>query len=106
MRTGNRQKAKRITALAFLLCFLMVALLSEAFILTHANHQHDHLGAGGGCAVCAQIQSIENQRKQCSVASAGVSLAWIGLFAAFVFLCFILGFHLQTPVRLKTRLNN
>ena len=106
MRTYSRPNAKRMTAFAFLLCFVIISLLSEAFVLTHANHQHDHYGAGGECAVCAQIQSIENQRRQLGAAAGNISTAWAGLFAAVIFLCFVFGFQFQTPVHLKTRLNN
>jgi len=106
MRTGNRQQAKRVAALALLLCFLMVALLSGAFILTHANHQHDHLGVGGECAVCAQIHSLENQLKQFGAASGGVSFGLAGLFAVTALLCCVSVTQYATPVRLKIRLNN
>ena len=106
MRASNTQHGKRITALVFLLCFIMTALLSEAFILTHANHDHDHLGIGGGCAICAHIQSVEGLRRQFGAASFGVALAWAGLFAVAALLCCISAFRFSTPVCLKTRLNN
>jgi hypothetical protein len=106
MRTGKRQNAKRIAALAFLLCFIMAALLSEAFVLTHARHRHDHYGAGGSCAVCAQIQNIENQRRQLGAAFVGLPMAWVGLFAAIALLCCVSAARILTPVRLKTRLNH
>ena len=106
MRAGSRKSTKRMIALAVLLCFVMVALISEAFVLTHANHEHDHFGAGGSCAVCAQIQNIENQRKRLGTAAAGVSAVWLGLFAAIALLCCVSPSQFLTPVLLKTRLNN
>jgi len=84
----------------------MVALLSEAFILTHANHAHDHFDVGGECVVCAHIHSIENLLKQIGIAATGLSMAWIGLFAAILLLFRVSTFRFPTPVRLKTRLNN
>ena len=67
--TKRKQTAKRTIALAFLICFILVSLLSEAFIITHANHEHDHDGAGGTCSTCAHIQSAENLLKQLGTAS-------------------------------------
>jgi len=106
MRTGNRYNIKRMLALAFLLCFVVVALLSEAFVLTHAYHEHDHYGVNSGCAVCAQIQSIENQRRQFGAAFSSAPMALFGLFAAAALLCCVSASQFLTPVHLKTRLNN
>lgn len=106
MRVSNRQKAQRITAFMFSLCFVMAALLSEAFVLTHADHHHDHSGTSGECAVCAQIQNIENQRRQYGAAAGSLPMAWFALFAAIALPCCASFSCLQTPVRLKIRLNN
>jgi len=106
MRISNRYNTKRMLALAFLLCFLLAALLSEAFLLARANHEHDHFGAGGSCATCAQIQNIENQRRRSDAAASGLSAVWIGLFAAAALLCCVSLSQFLTPVLLKTRLNN
>jgi len=106
MRTKDSPRAKRLITLAFLLCFVMAALISEAFILTHANHEHDHLGIGGECIVCAHIHSIENLVKQLGVAAGGLSTAWLGLFAAITLLFCVSAFWLSSPILLKTRLNN
>ena len=107
MRTKNRQSPKRLVALGILLCLVMVSLLSETFILTHANHKHDHFGVGGECAVCAQVQSAENQLKQFGTVISVALLALIGFFAALAILYFAASsIAFQTPVYLKTRLNN
>ena len=106
MGASNRKTAKRIAVLAFLLCFVMAALLSEAFFLTHANHRHDHIDIGSKCVVCAQTQNRENQLSQFSLAAIGVPLALIGLLAALLFLHGISAFCFSSPVYLKTRLNN
>ena len=68
----NKTSTKtRIIALAFLVCFLIVSVLSSAFIFTHAEHAHDHNGVDGSCATCAQLQSAENILKQLCTALAG-----------------------------------
>jgi len=106
MRAGNRKAGKRVTALAFLLCFLIAALFSEAFLLTRASHEHHHMNAGGECIVCAQIRCLENLLKQFGAAAGGILMALLGLFAAIAALCRVSALQLSTPVRLKTRLNN
>lgn len=106
MRAGNRKNSKRFTALAFLLCFLIAALLSEAILLARADHEHHHIEAGGECVVCAQMHCLENLLRQFGAATGGVLLAWIGLFATIAALCYVSVLLLTTPVRLKTRLNN
>ena len=106
MRTGSGQKVKRIAALVFLLCFVTASLLSQAFILAHAHHEHDHLGVGGECAVCAQIQNARDQLKQFGAASVNVSVGLVGLFAVIALLCCAAASQFSTPVRLKIRLNN
>jgi len=106
MRTSNRKSAKRLTAFVFLLCFVMAALLAEAFIFTHANHDHDHYGINDECVICVQIHSLENLLKQFGGVSVGVSLALLGLFVAIALLRCISALRFSSPVRLKIRLNN
>ncbi|MCL1952439.1 MAG: hypothetical protein FWF60_06385, partial [Oscillospiraceae bacterium] len=93
-------------ALAFLLCFLLSVVLAEAFVLAHASHKHDHAGPGGGCAVCAQLQSIGSLRRQGGTAAARAPMVWVGLFAVLALLCCAAGLPIQTPVALKIRLND
>jgi len=106
MRAGNRRSSKRVTALAFLLCFLIAALLSEAFLLASTDHGHHHLDAGGECVVCAQMHCLENLLRQFGAATGGVLMAWIGLLTAIAALGRVSAARFSTPVRLKTRLNN
>ena len=104
----NKTSTKtRIIALTFLLCFLIVSLLSSAFIFTHAEHEHDHNGVDGSCATCAQLQRTENILKQFSTALAGTLFFIAGLFAAIGTLKVIAVYvFLPTPVTLKIRMNN
>lgn len=104
---NNKQFNKRFIALAFLLCFIVVSILSEAFILTHAGHAHDSNGIGGGCATCAQIQSVENLLKQLGTAVVSAASAFAGMFAFILIIRFTSSnITLLTPVTLKIRMNN
>ena len=103
----KKQAAIRIITLAFLVCFVMVSLLSEAFIFSHLHHEHDHNGVGGNCATCAQIHSTENTLKQLIATIGGASFSISGLFAFMSVLC--VGMFLldsQTLVKLKIQMNN
>ena len=97
---------KRIIALALLACFVSVSLLSAVFVFTHANHVHDHLGAGGGCATCAQIQIAESLLLQSGVSAGNGAFAFISLLSALAAICLISLFGFQTLIKLKARMNN
>jgi len=103
----NNSAKISVIALAFLTCFLVVSILSGAFILAHANHEHDHNGANGSCAACAQLQNAENILKQFSTALAGALFIISGLYAA-IGACKAIPVYvfLPTPVTQKIRINN
>lgn len=104
---SNKPDKLRIIALVFLACFLIVSILSSAFILTHADHEHDHNGVDGSCATCAQLQSAENSLKQFSTALTGALFATAGLYAAIgMFKAITIQISFSTPVTLKIRMNN
>lgn len=104
---NNKQSKKRLVVLAFLLCFIVVSMLSQAFILTHADHAHDNNGVGGGCATCAQIQSAENLLKQLGTAVINAAAAFTGLFTVIAIIQSAFSdITLLTPVTLKIRMNN
>ncbi|MCL2818054.1 MAG: hypothetical protein FWD39_06700 [Clostridiales bacterium] len=102
----NKQPLK-IVAFVFLLCFIIVLLLSEAVLLTHVNHEHDHLGANAKCATCAYLTAAGNLLKSLFAALAGAALTF-GCFSAIFPVFKSAGFHTGFPtlIRLKTRLNN
>ena len=103
----NISAKTRIIALTFLVCFLIVSVLSSAFIFTHADHEHDHNGIDGSCAACSQLQSAERILKQLSTALAGALFAISGLFAAIGALkAAVIYVSIPTPVTLKIRINN
>ena len=104
---NNKQPKKRLIVLVVLLCFIVVSILSEVFILTHADHEHDHDGAHGSCAVCAQIQSAESLLKRLGTFAISAVFLFGGLLAAIAVMrsafCAII---LLSPVALKIRMNN
>ena len=103
----NKPKAKKNIALAVLFCFVLLTLLSEAFLLTHAEHEHDHNGIGGRCTICVQFQNAEGLRKPEALSVSAVYDGLLCLFTVITMLCAIpclMGFC--TPVQLKIRLNH
>ena len=103
----HRQPSKRIIAIAFLLCFVVGFFLSGIFFLTHVNHEHDHNGVDGSCDTCAQIQASENLIKQFGIFAVSLAFAVIILSAAIAVLFAIsFLFGVQSPVKLKIRMNN
>ena len=103
----GKQNVKKIFVFTILICFLMFSLYSEAFLLTHAEHEHNHNGIGGSCTVCVQFQNAENLFKQFGLPVAATSSWLYNLLAVITFLCFVSSLlDLYTPVELKTRLNN
>ena len=104
--TGKRS-AVRLMTLAACVLFTAAMFLSSFYILTHADHTHDHDGLGGGCATCIRIQAAESLLKQLSTAVVTVAVIFGGLFGIFFSLktCASLSGFL-TLVTLKIRLNN
>lgn len=101
------QTKKRTIALAFLVCLIVVSLLSGAFVLIHANHKHDRNGTGGACMICIQIQNAENLLKQFHAASLSAVFIIAGLFSADAIAKVDQTFFpLLTPIKLKIRMNN
>ena len=103
----SRHLSKIIVALALLVCFVLSSLLLEAFVLTYADHAHDHVGIGETCATCAQIQAaLDILSKQLGAMAAGIPPAFACLAAARTALCSVAPlFALLTLVDLKIRMN-
>ena len=100
------QNKKKIVALAFLICFITVFLLSEAYILTNANHEHNHSGIDGNCAICVQIQNIENILKKIILFANNILLGLIGLIAIIILYAILFVIELYTLVNMKIQMNN
>ena len=104
---NNSKRIKRVDSLVILIFVISAAILSEAFVITHANHKHDNKGEGGGCAICIHIQNAENLLNQLGSALGGTSFAFTGLFAFSVVLFFALRLiSSYTLIHLKMRMNN
>jgi hypothetical protein len=107
MNGKGKRSAIRLVALAICALFIAAMLLSSAYILTHANHIHDHDGLDGGCATCMHIQSAENLLKQLSTAVVSVAAAFAGVLGVLFSLRNTkAGDCSFTLVTLKVRLNN
>lgn len=108
---SHKQSTKRLLikniALILYLCFIVVSFLSTTFILTHANHEHDHDGPNGSCVTCIHLTIAENLLKQLAAALVAAVLA----FALSLFILFRLKHSAScvgssTLITLKVRLNN
>lgn len=107
----HKQSAKRPVipniALILCVCFLVVSFLSTAFILTHANHEHDHDGPNGSCATCIHLATAENLFKQLSSAIVAAVFAFaLSSFISFCLKPFAPCVGSSTLITLKVRLNN
>lgn len=108
-KTGikSSRQSKRIVALMLLVCVILTSLFSGAFLLTHANHEHDRNGVHGACTTCVQIQAIASLLKQFGAAVAGASFALVILFAVITGLRRTSSFFGdQTLVGLKVKMNH
>jgi hypothetical protein len=104
--SAKRTAIRRI-ALACLLCFAVVFLLSSAFVCANANHRHDHNGLKGSCATCAQVAAKLDLLRalQAFVRLTGYALA--GPVALVLAVGAALpGTRPGTPVALNIRMNN
>lgn len=108
---SHKQSTKRLLikniALILCLCLIVVSFLSTTFILTHANHEHDHDGPNGSCVTCIHLVTADNLLKQLSSAL----VAAIFAFALSSFISFCLKpsapcVGSPTLITLKVRLNN
>jgi uncharacterized PurR-regulated membrane protein YhhQ (DUF165 family) len=100
----GRQAVKRAVALALLLCFVFVVLLSGAFVASHAEHEHNRDGFDNSCTVCALLQSTLNLLKSIAVFIICALLMPVILFTAISRL-FIILYYYRSPVKLNIRIN-
>ena len=103
VKSGRR--AVRLTALAVCALFVLAFLLSSVYILANADHEHDHSGEGGGCAVCANIATCAKLIRHLGAAmTAAAAIAGMAGFA--IRLRFTAPqFNAINLVNLKVRLN-
>lgn len=103
-RAGAGIAMSRVIALVIAICFILTFALTGVFILTHAEHEHDH---GEVCSDCARIQGAADALKRIGALIAGALSAAAGMYAA-VALVFTAAISIMaaTPVALKMRMNN
>jgi len=100
------RRKQRFIALAFLLCFAVVFLLTETFILSHASHDHEFLVTGGNCNICTQIQTAKKLLRQIGTVVCGVLFSLVSILTiAIILSCFSSLFKIQTQVNLRIRIN-
>jgi len=104
---GNSKRPLRLTVLTLCAVFIAAFLLSATYIITHADHVHDHDGRNNSCATCFNLLSAENIFRQ-PFLPAPVSIAII--FATLTLICRVahafFNIVFSTPITLKIRLNN
>lgn len=106
-KSGAKGSMLKSIALIICVCFIVTSILSVVFILTHANHQHDHEGPNGTCATCDHLAATTNLLKQLSIAI--VTSVFPSVLYLFISYCLkpstpYVG--LFTLVSLKVRLDN
>jgi hypothetical protein len=105
-RFAQRPASARTAAAALCAAFIAAFILSSGFIFSHADHTHDHHGAGGSCATCAHLVAAEKLLNAVSVTAVCAALA-LGFLpirsAALKPALRRMGF--STLIRLKVRLN-
>lgn len=96
-------KTSKILAAVLCVCIAAFLVLSFAYEIKEANHDC----IGHDCPICAHIQSVENSRRQLSLAvvTFGASLALL-IHAITVALLHAVHFCKCSPVQLKVKLNN
>jgi hypothetical protein len=106
LKATVKRSANRLMALGLCVLFIAVFLFPAAYILTHANHEHDHRGPGGCCAACVQLAAAADLLKSAFVAMLGAAFVFWGFSAIRSILKpnnFRIGFF--TLFSLKVRLN-
>lgn len=94
-------------ALLVSIFIIVTFFLSTAFIITHANHEHDHEGPNGTCATCFHLEATEKILKQLSTATgAGIFTVALCLFISYCLKLSAPYRGLVTLIALKVRLNN
>jgi hypothetical protein len=97
----------RLVALLVCVLFITASLLSAVYILSNADHTHDHNGPGGACETCIHITSAENLLKQIGTAVIAAAI-FFGLRIGFISIIKTTSIRstLFSLVELKVRLNN
>ena len=104
---SEKRSIKRVIAFLVCIAFIIVTLSSVAFLITHANHKHNHSGQQGDCTVCVHVSTAKELLKNILMALVGSVLA-LSCFSTILF-ALKLGTVFTgsyTLVRLKAKLSN
>ena len=98
------QLKRRLIALSFLFCFIIVSLLATIFIIMQANHDC----IGKGCPVCEQIHNVQKLLDRIGKAAVIMFVVVVGSFTAITTWAKLnlLKVSPSTLISGKTRLNN
>jgi len=107
VRKNDINGKHRAIASFLLICFIAATLFLNAFVIIHANHEHDHNCDNGSCAMCLQINIAVSFLTQARMTIVVTLVTFLSLFIAitihksvFSRICFF------SPVTLCVRLNN
>jgi branched-subunit amino acid permease len=104
-KADNRLTVRRATAFALLVCFAAAMILSQMFVIALADHDHNHNGIDGGCAICAQLSETRGRLGHAN-ALARISAVLLTALAGILIASADFMADRISLVHLKTQLNN
>jgi hypothetical protein len=104
-KADNRLTVRRATAFALLVCFVAAMILLQMFVITLADHGHNHNGIDGGCTVCAQLSETQNRLNHAD-ALARISAVSLTALAGILLASAVFTAARLSLVHLKIQLNN
>jgi len=104
------RSAHRFSAYAALICFIMIAILSNVYIFLHAEHSHEHdheYGITDDCMVCVYAHNAKELLRQFGAGIRNSPFLVACMLSALAALSAIFASSgYQTLVKLKTRMND
>ena len=101
----STQTAKRIIAVVCLLCIVIAILLSQALVLSHAAHCHDHgRNLSEICTLCVPLNNAGNLLKALGLAAGGSLFTLVILYTAIPLLS--MAVYICSPIELRIRMNH
>ncbi|MDR0813431.1 MAG: hypothetical protein LBO63_05445 [Oscillospiraceae bacterium] len=98
-------RQKKLSALILCAVFSAALLLSASYILTFAEHDHDHDGADGACLTCAHVISAAKILVGGSGEAVKATAAFACVFAVVsALLTYVFCVHMPSPIELKVKI--
>ena len=100
-------KVKKLFAILVVVSFVLLPLISAGFVTPHDDHAQGVVGIDDHCVICAYILVVDNLLRQFGMLLRALPFAIAVLLSVSAAL-FALSTHfgLQTPVKLKIRIDN